>query len=676
MATPAPCAASVSTSTGAGRVATPSYNGKTTTYGYDPNNNWLTSKMPDPSLGEPAITFTYKPSGQRETMSDAHGVTVYGYDVRNRLQTRQTPEGTLTYGYEGGNLASVSSSNAEGVSIAYQYDTLNRLEHVVDHRQGDATTSYGFDDVGTLSTVSLPNGVTTGYTFNTLNRLTNVTSRRGATSIASYTYTLGDAGNRTKVVELGGRTVQYTYDDIYRLTSETISADTHGNNGTIGYGFDDVGNRLSRTSTVAAVPSTTSTYDLNDRLTTDGYNANGETIASSGNTYRYDFEGRLLALNPGTPGEVRYVYDGDGNRVAKTENGVTTSYLVDTMNPTGYAQVVEELVGGAVVRQYSYGLDLISQRQLFDNQWSTSFYLYDGHGNVRALTDAAGNVTDTYDYDAWGILIHQAGSIPNTYLYCGEQFDVALQLYYLRARYLSPKSGRFQTMDKFEGHRHDPRSLHWYGYATNNPVMNSDPSGYETLQNIQFSQRMMVALAGITVLLATAPLLTQRRPPRPRPQPVPSPEPGSPPAPVPVPYVPPDDRPDLRNVKFVHGTSEVTAHDIDLNGLSQQKILANEFGSRSPGSFFTFPLGDDPIAAIENALAFAGRDSRRPRPLAAMIGTLPGPVFDNLVKAGWVEFDSLGPAGLGAHEWIFLPPSYPVLDAYNRGKWEILVPPQ
>ena len=36
--------------------------------------------------------------------------------------------------------------------------------------------------------------------------------------------------------------------------------------------------------------------------------------------------------------------DGDGNRVRKTINGLTTLYLVDDLNPTGYAQVLEELV--------------------------------------------------------------------------------------------------------------------------------------------------------------------------------------------------------------------------------------------------------------------------------------------------------------------------------------------
>jgi hypothetical protein len=45
---------------------------------------------------------------------------------------------------------------------------------------------------------------------------------------------------------------------------------------------------------------------------------------------------------------VSFVYNGDGIRVAKTAGGVTTGFLVDDRNPTGYAQVLEEVVGGAV----------------------------------------------------------------------------------------------------------------------------------------------------------------------------------------------------------------------------------------------------------------------------------------------------------------------------------------
>jgi hypothetical protein len=61
-------------------------------------------------------------------------------------------------------------------------------------------------------------------------------------SLASYAYTLGATGNRTQVVEITGRTVNCAYDDLYRLTSETIG--NSANNGAITYQFDAVGNRL------------------------------------------------------------------------------------------------------------------------------------------------------------------------------------------------------------------------------------------------------------------------------------------------------------------------------------------------------------------------------------------------------------------------------------------------
>ena len=107
------------------------------------------------------------------------------------------------------------------------------------------------------------------------------------------------------------------------------------------------------------------------------------------------------------------MYDGDGNRVAKTVGGVTTWFLVDTLNPTGYSQVLEEISGGAVQRGYTYGLKLISQEQAT----GVSFYGYDGHGSVRLLTEVAGVATDRYDYDAFGYAVRQTGSTLNDHRY-------------------------------------------------------------------------------------------------------------------------------------------------------------------------------------------------------------------------------------------------------------------
>jgi RHS repeat-associated protein len=267
------------------------------------------------------------------------------------------------------------------------------------------------------------------------------------------------------------------------------------NSGSASYTLDDVGNRLTRTSTLAGVEDQSLTYDPNDRFTTDTYDANGNTtvghLVQSAPTVSdaYDFEDRLIHRNNG---QVTIKYDGDGNRVSKTVGGVTTLFLVDDRNPTGYAQVLEELISNSqlptpvATHVYAYGHDLISQDQLLDDSvggfaWVASFYGYDGHGNVRFLTDTNGDVTDTYDYDAFGTLMARTGSTPNSYLYCGEQFDEDLGLYYNRARYLNTDSGRFWTRDVFEGALGTPVSLHKYLYANSSPIDFVDPSGFNTV---------------------------------------------------------------------------------------------------------------------------------------------------------------------------------------------------
>ena len=168
----------------------------------------------------------------------------------------------------------------------------------------------------------------------------------------------------------------------------------------------------------------------------------------------------------------------------KTAGSVTTSYLVDTNNPSGYAQVFEELQDGTVVRKYSYGLALISETQALNGQTASYFYLWDGHSGVRAVTSAAGAVSDTYTYDAFGNLIEHAGTTPNVYLYEGQQFDSDLDLYYNRARYLDVRTGRFWAMDTFEGDPESPLTLHKYLYTGDEPIGLSDPSGQSYLDTI------------------------------------------------------------------------------------------------------------------------------------------------------------------------------------------------
>jgi RHS repeat-associated protein len=453
-------------------------------------------RVPDPSLAEPTIELTYTANGQRETMRDATGTTIYNYDSRGQLSTKQTPFGTLGYSYyANGSLARLWSRNMNGVNTSYAYDALNRLETVTDPNLGNTTCTY--DEVGNLKSVNYPNAIKHQYTYNALNRLDLLVDRSSTNTIINcWKYHSTGAGQRTWVEEFDHRTAWYTYDNLGRLKTEAVTGSIQdGKNGTVTYGYDNVGNRLTRSSSLSGVTNQAFGYDPNDRLTGDQYDNNGNTKSAPVSqpsvltsqqvlgTDDYDSENQLKQRTGTNGSNVTLVYDGDGNRVSEIVNGQVKSYLIDDRNPTGYAQVVEEIVNGSVNHTYTYGHDLISQDQMdaATNTWHATFYAYDGHGTVRFLTNETGAVTDTYTYDAFGTLITVSGSTNNRYLYSGEQFDPNLGLYNLRARLMNPLTGRFWTQDSFEGYHDDPKTLHKYVYANADPISGSDPGGHMTL---------------------------------------------------------------------------------------------------------------------------------------------------------------------------------------------------
>jgi RHS repeat-associated protein len=453
------------------------FNGITTTYVYDGLNRLLSRTTP----GEATVSFTYTPTGKYLTSTAADGTVNYTYDALDRLITKQTPEGTLGYTYDAaGHVASINSSNSRGVSVAYTYDDVNRLSTVVDNGlQGNNTTTYAYDAANNVATATLPNGVQSLYSYDALNRVSTVASQN-----AGYAYVLGPTGNRTGATELNGRTLSWSYDGINRLTNETISGDpASDNNGSATYGLDPVGNRLSSNSSLSAVSSGSFGYNADDQISSENYDANGNTIRdANGNAFTFDSENHMTTMRSGST-LVTMKYDAFGNRVSKTVNGVTTQYLVeDDVNPTGLPQVIEEVQNGAAVRSYTYGLQRISQNQVVNNTWTPSFYGYDGFGSVRQLTNATGAVTDSYEYDAFGNSFTKSGTTPNNYLYRGEQFDSDLGLYYLRARYYNPANGRFLSRDPFDGYTAIPVTLHKYLYAGINPTNREDPSGRDLFE--------------------------------------------------------------------------------------------------------------------------------------------------------------------------------------------------
>jgi RHS repeat-associated protein len=243
-------------------------------------------------------------------------------------------------------------------------------------------------------------------------------------------------------------------------------------------------------------------------------------------------------------------YDLDGRRVQlRTTTGSTnteTNYLWDTT--TRYGDVLVEIEkNGNIQARYVYGnacgscstnpvAELISQKRgAITNP--REYYLLDGQGSVRGLTDGAtGTLTQEYAYDTFGKLTSGDAS-KSAYLYTGQQYDAATELYSLRARYYSPQQGRFLSRDKWPVDYQNPMELNRYGYTANNPIRYSDPSGYGTglFDNAIYNVKVFftylhptvklgllsaLALIDVVILIAGITMLNS-------PSPEPQPQPGS-----------------------------------------------------------------------------------------------------------------------------------------------------
>jgi RHS repeat-associated protein len=117
---------------------------------------------------------------------------------------------------------------------------------------------------------------------------------------------------------------------------------------------------------------------------------------------------------------------------------------------------------------------LISQTATGGTQTS---FLSDGPGSTAALTDSAGAVTGTYQFDVFGAVCASTGTASSDYRFSGQQQEVSSGLTYLRARFYDPAIGRFLSKDPFPGVAGLPLSQNAYTYAQSVPTQYTDPSG-------------------------------------------------------------------------------------------------------------------------------------------------------------------------------------------------------
>jgi len=454
--------------------------GNLTTYLYDANHQLTGRLYPDGSR----TTFVYNALGDRTMMANHTGRYTMTYDDLRRKQTVVTPVGKLiTYQYDA--LSRRTQMNvASAGGFTYSYDNNNQLKTV--HNPQNDRTTFSYNAAGFRTLKELANGTRATFIYDAANQTTCVVNFKSDNSVISqFNYIYDPVGNKTRIATADGGITTYAYDAVYRLTEEhrtggqswnTLSADDWGDLSAGGWGslnvnaeyrntfvYDPTGNRLVKN---ASGVRTTSTFDPANQLissqnasgrTTYTFDADGnQTLILEPNgdrtTTTWDFENRSILVELPSGGRQTSSYDPDGLRVLKADSTGTTKFLWD-----GQAYLLETDGSNVIVAVYAqepttYG-NIISQYRLTEGLWLPSYYHSDVLDSTSELTDADEEVTDTYQYDAWGELLARTGTTVNPFQWTGAwgyYKDEATGLYYIRQRDYLPRIARWTSTDLLE----------------------------------------------------------------------------------------------------------------------------------------------------------------------------------------------------------------------------------
>jgi RHS repeat-associated protein len=466
-----------------------------TSYTYDALNRPLGMTYTGITPATPAIAYSYDQTtynglaitnglGRRTGMTDASGTTAWSFDTVGRVAaTRKTLNGVTKQANFAYNLDGTVKTLQDfgGTTLTYAYSPVGLQTGVSDGAGNTYAASGVYDAAGQLA--ALTHQLTSSSAvlqrtlgYNSLLQPNTIVAKSGSTNIQSLTLGYGTAGqNNGNIATIAngmdtshGRDQTYTYDTLNRVY-------TGGDTSHWGeqYGYDNWGNMLSKTVTRGTGTAfTVSDPNGTNQLSNQTYdNAGNVVLDQQGNHFSYDAEGRIITGGTGT-----YTYDGDGNRVVKTNGSATTLYwpssvagVVDESNSTATAFGRQIFVGG--IRVWSE-----------DTAGSGRFLFQDHLGSTRVTASSAGAVKDDYDYRSFGDIVTNYGAAPtdNHYVFTGYESDYTDNgTDFGQFRSLSLTMARFNRPDPYLASYDvaNPQSLNRYSYVLNDPLIYVDPVG-------------------------------------------------------------------------------------------------------------------------------------------------------------------------------------------------------
>lgn len=509
-------------------------NGQITNYTYDDLNRILSEDVSSTRGIDVIYSYDNCKNGLGRLCSviNSSVKTLMNYDILGQLADEEKIFGktnyTTQYNYDRqGN--QILIINPDGSYVAYFYNSAGSIEKVQRKESTDpdlinVISNINYNAVGLPATMYYANGAITTNTYddNQLYRLVHKVTVANGQNVQDLTYTYDSVGNITKIVDASStataKIIDYTYDDLYRLTSATISnsatenIDGPGDRNKIQtFTYDAIGNILYK-SDVGNY-----SYDGNS-----GKNyANPHAVTTAGdNQYAYDQNGNVIKITSISSGQTKNLSWDYGNRLTSiTINGVTFSYAYDVsgqrvkeITPTGitFYPTKDYSVDPTGIEKHIF-LGDAAIATVRNSEGSAAVYsIHADHlTGSNVITNSKQGVDELTDYYSFGtIRMDQQNSKHNEKRkYTGHEYDVDTGLTYANARYYDGSLGRWlsedqvslvladiktveqNTKNSYLAYLSDPQKLNSYAYVKNNPLRYVDVNGKDGIDFINTVDR-------------------------------------------------------------------------------------------------------------------------------------------------------------------------------------------
>ncbi|MGH9344143.1 MAG: RHS repeat domain-containing protein [Terriglobia bacterium] len=446
------------------------------------------------SDSEPAVTYTYDQSangvGLRTSMTDAAGSESWTYDLMGRVVTDQrTTNGvtkTTSYVYnQDGTLASVTYPS--GRVVSYLIGGAELPLSATDSGSGvNYASGATYAPQGALATAALGANInlTQSYSSRLQPSAIQAASASGTDLLdLAYEFGLGTADNGDVKAIVNNRdntrTLYFSYDGLNRIALANTQASSGANAWGQAFGYDPWGNLTSITVTQGSAPALSIAVNSNNQLAGApySYDAAGNMLTDAVNTYTWNTEGKMATVNSSLYGSETYTYDGDGRRVMKRTAGKLYWYGTD-----GNVLAESDLSGNITDEHIFFDGKRIAR---VDSQGNVDYYLTDALGSARVVAGANGNILDDCDFLPFGDERCVTSSSGNNYKFTGKERDPESQLDHFSARNYSSQYGRFVSPDWSSkpspvpyASLGNPQTLNLYAYVVDNPLRQMDPDGH------------------------------------------------------------------------------------------------------------------------------------------------------------------------------------------------------